>query len=72
MCLAEPMKIIKINGKKAVAEAGGHSCAVDLNLIKEPKIGDYILVHADMAINKVPEDEALKITEMIKKLPHEH
>ncbi len=66
------MKIKEITGKKAVVEAGGHTHTVDLNLIKNPKIGEYILAHADMAINKVPEEEALKITEMIKKLPHEH
>lgn len=65
MCLATPMKIIKIKGKKAVVESGDHNHVIDLNLIKDPKIGDYILAHGDMAINKVPQEEAKKIFKII-------
>jgi hydrogenase assembly chaperone HypC/HupF len=59
------MKIIKIKGKKAVVESGDHNHVIDLNLIKDPKIGDYILAHGDMAINKVPQEEAKKIFKII-------
>jgi hydrogenase expression/formation protein HypC len=59
------MKIIKIDGKKAAVESNDHIHTVDLNLIKDPKIGDYILAHADMAINKLPKEEAKKILKII-------
>jgi len=49
----------------AVVESSEHSHIVDLSLIKEPKIGDYILAHADMAINKLPREEAEKILRVI-------
>ena len=66
------MRIKEISGDEAVAEAGGVSRAVYLGLIKDPRVGEYVLAHGDLAINKVPEDEALKIAEMIKELPHGH
>ncbi len=67
MCLATPMKIIKIkNDNKAIVGSKHHHHEVDLSLIREPKIGDYVLAHGDMAINKLPEEEAKKILKLIK------
>ncbi len=60
------MKIIKIKDKKAVVESSGHTHTVSIDLIRDAKIGDYILVHGDMAINKLPKDEAEKIIQLIK------
>ncbi len=65
MCLATPLKIKEIKGEKAVVESDGHSHSVDLSLIKDPEIGDYVLVHNDMAINKVDEEDAKKILEIV-------
>lgn len=65
MCLATPMKIIKIKGKKAIVKSHHHTHEIDLSLLKNPKIGDYVLVHKDMAINKVPKKEVQKIFKMI-------
>lgn len=65
MCLATPVKIKEIKGKTAIVGADNHSHEVDLSLIKDPKIGDYVLVHGDMAINKVPAEEAEKILKII-------
>ena len=67
MCLATPMKIKEINGNKAVVDSGGHSHEVNIDLLKDAKIGDYILVHGDMAINKVETGDAKKIIEMVSK-----
>lgn len=65
MCLATPMRIKKIKDNKAVVETKKHTHTVDLSLIKDAKIGDYILAHGDMAINKVAEEDAKKILEMV-------
>lgn len=67
MCLATPLKIKEIKGEKAVVESGDHSHTIDLSLIKDPKIGDYVLAHGDMAINKLEPKEAEKILKMISK-----
>lgn len=66
MCLATPMKISKINGNKAVVELESHSHEVNIDLLKDARIGDFILVHGDMAINKVSKEEAEKILEIIE------
>lgn len=65
MCLATPMKIIKIKDKKAVVELSGHNHTVSIDLIKDAKTGDYVLVHNEMAINKLPAEEAEKILGII-------
>lgn len=65
MCLATPMKVTKINGNKAVVESGSHSHEVNIDLLKDARIGDFILVHGDMAINKVAPEDAKKILEMV-------
>ncbi|MCX6731481.1 MAG: HypC/HybG/HupF family hydrogenase formation chaperone [Candidatus Parcubacteria bacterium] len=66
MCLATPMKILEIKkDNKAVVGSAKHTHEVDLSLIKEPKVGEYILAHGDLAINKIPLTEAKKILELI-------
>ena len=59
MCLAVPLKIIEANGKTAVAEAMGVSREIRVDFIPEPKLGDYVIVHAGFAIERLPEGQAL-------------
>ncbi len=66
MCLATPSKVIKIENDWAVVESNDHQHRVSLALLKDVKIGDYLLVHDQLAINKVPKSEAKKILEMIR------
>jgi hydrogenase assembly chaperone HypC/HupF len=61
------MKINEINGNKAVVDSGDHSHEVNIDLLKDAEVGDYILVHGDMAINKVVAEDAKKIIEMVSK-----
>ncbi|MBU1176920.1 HypC/HybG/HupF family hydrogenase formation chaperone, partial [Patescibacteria group bacterium] len=42
-----------------------HQHKANLSLLKNVKIGDYLLVHDNLAINKVPKNEAKKILKMI-------
>lgn len=60
MCLAVPLKLIQIDGKNAVGEAMGMRRAVRVDFIQEPKIGDYVMVHAGFAIERLPEQQALE------------
>lgn len=59
MCLAIPLKLIEINGKKAIGEAMGMKREIRVDFIKEPKLGDYVIVHAGFAIERLPEAQAL-------------
>lgn len=59
MCLAVPMKLLDIarNGL-GVAELDGVTHSVDLSLIDQPAAGDYVIVHAGFAIEKLDTEEA--------------
>ena len=59
MCLAVPLKLIEINGKTATGEAMGMTRQVRVDFIKEPQVGDYVMVHAGFAIERLPEGQAL-------------
>ena len=50
MCLAIPMKIIHIEGTIATAEVDGVTRLARLDLIPEAGIGDFVLIHAGLAI----------------------
>ncbi len=60
MCLAVPLKLIEINGKEAVGESMGMRRRLRVDFIDEPKIGDYVIVHAGFAIERLPEEQALE------------
>lgn len=60
MCLAIPMKIVEINGDEAFVEASGLKRRANLSFIKNPAIGEYVLIHAGFAIEKIKEKEAQK------------
>ena len=60
MCLAVPLRLIEIHGKDAVGEALGVQRSVRVDFIQEPKIGDYVIVHAGFAIERLPEQQAME------------
>lgn len=61
MCLATPQKVIKIEKEWATVQSSKHRHKVNLGLLKNVKIGDYLICHNKMAINKIPKKEAEKI-----------
>ena len=60
MCLAVPLKLTEINGNDATAEAIGMTRRIRVDFIPEPKVGDYVIVHAGFAIERLPEKQALE------------
>lgn len=58
MCLAVPGELLKIEGNRGEVDFSGVRRMVDLQLVPEVKIGEYVLVHAGSAIQVVPADEA--------------
>jgi len=57
MCLAVPARIVELNGTTATISVDGALREVDVSLIDEPRLGDYVLVHAGFAIHKWEQDE---------------
>lgn len=66
MCLATPGKIKSINKDNARIDFGGIERQVNISLLK-CKRGDFVLVHAGFAIEKIDEKEAKKIKELFRK-----
>ncbi len=60
MCLAVPLKLIEVHGSSAIGEAMGMTREVRVDFIEEPKAGDYVIVHAGFAIERLPEAQALE------------
>lgn len=70
MCLGVPLKIVEINGKNAMGEMSGVRTKVRVDLIPEIALGDYVMVHAGFAIEKMKEKEALNTLEIFKEIKH--
>jgi hydrogenase expression/formation protein HypC len=70
MCLAVPMKVVEREGDKGVAELEGVTREVALHFV-DAQVGDYILVHAGFAIQKVDEESALETIELFRSMMEE-
>lgn len=68
MCLAVPLKLIEINGNEAVGESMGMRRSVRVDFIDRPQPGDYVIVHAGFAIERLPERQALEDIEAWEEL----
>lgn len=58
MCLGIPMKIVSIKGDDADVSAGGLRRRANISLLKDARVGEYVLIHAGFAIEKVKTKEA--------------
>lgn len=67
MCVAAPGKIIEINNDTAVINYNGNKVNVNIGIV-DVKIGDYVLVHAGLIIQVLPEDEARNMIELFEEL----
>ena len=72
MCLAIPSKVVEIRDKMATIDLSGVRREVSLLLLpEEAAVGDYVLVHAGFAIQRIdPEaaEEAMKLIKEIEEL----
>jgi len=67
MCLAVPSKIITIDSLSATVDVYGARKEVSLILLpEEAQLGDYVLVHAGFAIQKIDEEAAKDALNLIR------
>ena len=52
------MKLIEINGSTAIGEAMGMHREIRVDFISDPKPGEYVIVHAGFAIERMGAAEA--------------
>lgn len=65
MCLAVPMKVVAIEDEFADVEARGVSARAGLHILDDVHVGDYVLVHAGFAIEKVDEAAAMEVHKLL-------
>lgn len=70
MCLAIPLKVIKIERKHALGEASGLTQEFRIDFLPEAKIGDHVMVHAGFGIEIIDEQEARKTQELYEEIFH--
>lgn len=71
MCLAIPGKIVEIVDKEnhiAKVEIGGVRRSVNIGMLDDIGVGDYVLVHVGFAMSKINEKEAEETLRTLKEL----
>ena len=68
MCLGIPMKVISKKGDRAEVKSGGTSREISIGLLKDVNVGDYVIVHAGFAIEKLNEKRAEETLNILKEM----
>ncbi len=77
MCLAVPGIVVSIESEDELLRAGrvsfgGVEKEVNLACVPEAAVGDYVLVHAGFALQRIDEEEARAIFQEIDRLHAGH
>ncbi len=68
MCLAIPGKIERIEGEFGLANFRGVERRIGLMLLPEAKVGDWVLVHAGFAIQRIDQERAQETLRMLEEI----
>ena len=71
MCLAIPGRVVEMvdeAGGIAKVEVGGVRRNVNVALLDDVRVGDYVLIHVGFALSKVDEHEATKTLRLLEEL----
>lgn len=74
MCLGVPGKIEKISGSDdpvfvtGMVNFGGVLREVCLAGVRNAKVGDWVIVHAGFALNKLKEEEAFEVFDYLRQI----
>ena len=66
MCLGVPMQVKSIAEDLAICEIDGVQREASLMMLDDVQVGDYVLIHAGFAIEKIDEDEAQLTLEALR------
>jgi hydrogenase expression/formation protein HypC len=68
MCVGLSAKVVDLKDGTAVVDAGGAKRSVSADLLDELEIGDYVMVHAGVAIAKITDDDASETEKIMEEL----
>lgn len=67
MCVAIPGKLISIDGKHGIIDFNGNRIMIHIGFI-DASVGDYLLVHAGYAVQKLNQSEAEELEVLFAEL----
>ena len=70
MCISIPGRVVSIDGQTEQVDFKGNNVPVNIGLV-EPKVGQYVLVHAGCAIEVMEKEKAEEIIELFTDLEEE-
>ena len=68
MCVGLPAKVVSIKTGTAIVDASGARRAVSAELLDELDPGDYVMVHAGIAIAKITSDDKEETASVMEQL----
>lgn len=69
MCIAIPAKVLSVDNHMAEVDLIGNSRRVNIDLISEKlDSGDYVLIHAGYAIERIDEGTALETLALLEEV----
>lgn len=68
MCLAVPSKVLSIEKNVGRVDFGGVIREVNLSLLDDVKVGDFVIIHAGYALQRIDEDEAAETLKLFQEI----
>jgi hydrogenase expression/formation protein HypC len=67
MCVATPGRVVEIDGAIAKVDFSGNLVRVNISLV-DVAVGDYVLTHAGMAIEKLDSENAEELIKLFEEI----
>lgn len=69
MCLAVPVEVVALMGSgRALAAIGGVRREIDVSLLDDLKVGDFVILHVGFALQKLNRAEAEKTLALLQQM----
>ena len=68
MCLAIPARVLKIESNLAIVDMAGVKREADIRMVSNVRVGEYVLIHAGFAIEKIGEKEAEETLQLFREM----
>ena len=68
MCVGLSAKVVKISNGTAVVDAGGAKREISAQLLEDLEPGDYVMVHAGIAIAKITDEDESETDALLEDL----
>ena len=68
MCVGLPARVLTMKDGMAVVDAYGAKREISAQLLEELEPGDYVMVHAGMAIAKIASDDEEETEDLLEDL----